>query len=166
VNASIGLTADANRRFNAKRGFLGRMKGVSTGAAITTAALASVLRDRGRDLQVAVDGWPLGTGRFRNLAFVKNPTFAGCLSYGRERVPPAGSFGFHAVDDVSLAVLLRILAGLARGRFPRRRSTHSRNAITAEVWGGEPFAVEFDGEVTEAVSVLVSLVPRRLEVCA
>ena len=39
-------------------------------------------------------------------------------------------------------------------------------AVTAAVSSKRPFAVEFDGEVTEAVSVEASVLPRRLEVCA
>jgi diacylglycerol kinase family enzyme len=166
VNASIGLTADANRKFNEGRGLLGGLKRISTGAAIGTAALATILRDPGRELQVSIDGWPLKEFRFRNLAFVKNPTFAGCLSYGPENITVPGAFRFHAVEAIPFPALLRILAGLVRGRFPVRRGTRSQDALTAEVSAAEPFAVEFDGEVMEAVSVEVSVIPRELEVCA
>lgn len=166
VNSSIGVTADANRRFNDGGGLLGLLKRVSTGAAIGTAALTTIVSNRSRELTVAVDGWPLGERRYRNLAFFKNPNFAGCLSYGAGPDPADGTFRFCAVGGVSFPALVRILAGLARGRFPTRWGTRSQDAFSAEVYGEEPFAVEFDGEVTDALSVTVSVIPRRLEVCA
>jgi len=166
VNASLGVTADANLRFNLGRGALGRVKRVAPGAAIAMAAAATLLRDRGRELTVSVDGAAVSGRRFRNLAFVKNPHFAGCLHYETDVPCGDGAFRFHAVADVSLARMLAILAGLARGRFRGRRGTSSREATTARVTARKPFAVEFDGEVVEAVSVTVSLIPAALEVCA
>jgi diacylglycerol kinase (ATP) len=175
VNASVGVTADANLRFNRASGVLARLKQVSTGAAIGYAALATVLRDRGRELAATVDGrapYANGTGRsdsvrrFRNLAFVKNPNFSGCLRYDSPFEPLSGAFHFHAVTDVPLLRLLLILAGLARGRFAGRAGTVSLEATAAVVSAREPFAVEFDGEVMEAVSIEVSVIPQGLEVCS
>jgi len=166
INASVGITSDANLRFNRASGVLGRLKRVSSGAAIAHAALTTVLADRGHRLAVNVGGEPIPGRRFRNLAFVKNPNFSGCLRYDSPFEPGSGAFHFHAVTDVSLARLLWILAGLARGRFAGRRGTLSRRALAAEVAAREPFAVEFDGEVMEATAVEVSVIPGGLEVCA
>ena len=166
INASVGITADANLRFNRSSGVLARLKRISTGAAIGAAALTTVLADRGRALEVEVDGRLLPGERFRNLGFVKNPNFSGCLRYDSPFEPRSGGFHVHAVGDVSLLRLLSLLAGLARGRFTGRAGTTSLKACSAHVSAPEPFAVEFDGEVMRASEVEVSIIPRGLEVCA
>jgi diacylglycerol kinase family enzyme len=166
INASIGLTADANRLFNRAPAPISWMKRVSTGSAIAAAALATLFQDRGRELTVRVNGEPIPGCRYRNLGLIKNPNFAGCLRYDTQPEPDGGTFHLHTVGDVSFPALLRILAGLARGRFAGRPGTRSLEAVTAAVSSERPFAVEFDGEVTEAVSVEASVLPRRLEVCA
>lgn len=166
VNASIGLTADANLRFNLAGGPLGRLKGVSTGLSIGAATLLTLLHDRGHTLSVTVNGSPVPGDRFRNLAFIKNPSVAGCLHYDTAPGSGEGVFHFHAVGDVPLPSLLRILFGLVRGRFAGSPGTRSVEAATSRITGSRPFAVEFDGEVMEAVAVDVSVIRQGMEVCS
>ena len=166
INASCGLTADANLRFNRAGGLLRGVKRVSPGLAIALTAAGTVLADRGHELTVEVDGEVLPGTRFRNLAMVRNPNFAGCLRYDARPAPLPGGFRLHGVGDVSLPSLLRILAGLCRGRFAGRPGTFTRDAVRLRVTGDRPFAVEFDGEVLAASILEVGILPRPLEVCA
>jgi diacylglycerol kinase family enzyme len=167
INASIGIAAEANRFFNRPDRLLRALKRASTSVAIAYAALAAIVTNRPRDLALAIDGRPCANTGVRNLGVVKNPHFAGSLRYESPHQQDSGFFHVHRLGALSRFGLLRALARLARGRFaggPETRSWRSRRATVRH--GGDPFLVECDGEVVEALSASFLISSRKLRLCS
>lgn len=165
INASIGTTAEANRRFNAPGRVLRLLRRVSPWRGITWAALRTIVGYRSRRMTVVVDGRPPRTVLVKNLGVVKNPHFSGDLCYGSPYEPASGHFFVHLLEHVPAPRLVLTLAGLLRGRFPAGRHAHSWRARRLLVTAAEPFAVELDGEVVSARRAEFDLLPFQLQVC-
>lgn len=164
LNASIGTAADANAFFNDGDALVRALKHRATPVAIGWAALHTLLRCPRLTLRVVVDG-AARRERVWNLAIVKNPHFTGGLRYDTPYRPASGRFDLHGIRAGSRIRLVRVLAGLARGRFSGRAGTFSGRARTVEVSADRPFRVECDGEVVEAVAARFRLLPVALRVC-
>jgi diacylglycerol kinase (ATP) len=165
VNASIGVTAEANHFFNHPDSVLRLLKRTATDAGIVYAAARTLARSHARVLELTVDAAapvPLAT---RNLGVVKNPHFTGGLSYDSPYEPASGDFAVHHLGAVSAARLAATFAALARGRFSGRPGTHTWHAHRLAVRDGGPFAVEIDGEVVLAAEATFTLLPACLRVC-
>jgi diacylglycerol kinase family enzyme len=165
LNASCGLTAEANRIFNHPGPLLELMKGRSGGGAIVCAALQALAANRARALRLEN-----GAGCFEcpdavNLGIVISPHFTGALRYDSPFEPASGSFYIHLCREWRIAGKIRTLADLARGRFMGRGRTMSWRSEHLAVRADAPMPVEFDGEVIETARVLFSIRPSLLRVC-
>jgi diacylglycerol kinase family enzyme len=165
VNAGMGITADANARFNHPDDTLLALKRHWTGAAIGYAAVRTILSNRSRHRLVQIADGPVHTARITNLAVVKSPHFSGSFRYDSPFEPSSGHFFVHLCDDMSTARTLVTLGHLSRGRFRDLPATRSWEADRLQVSAETPFAIEFDGEVIESKKVVFSLAKERLEVC-
>jgi diacylglycerol kinase family enzyme len=164
LNASIGVTAEGNRRFNDDR-TVARVKRVHPDLGMTWAALAALFDGGPWPMRIATDGDPPVLARVTNLGIVKNPHFTGMLRYDSAYEPGNGAFDVHLLGDVSRAARIRAMVGLCRGRFAGRRGTASWRARRLAVSADAPFAVEGDGEVVVTTHAEFSLDPRALAVC-
>lgn len=165
VNASIGITAEANWRFNHPDGWLALLKRGATAAAIAWAALRTLLFARPLDLWLRSDGSAPGRVRLKNLGVVKCPSFAGSLHYDSPFEPESGELCVHLVRAMGVAPLLRVFASLARGKFSGLPGTASWRARRLAVAADRPFAIECDGEVVRGVRAEFFVLPDRLNVC-
>ena len=147
VNASIGITAEANSFFNAPDAMLRQLKRRSTSAAIVYAALHALLGHRNREMEIAIDDQAPFRTWVSNLGVVKNPHFAGTFSYGSPYEPASGHFFVHLCENMSRPRLLLTLRRASRVGFAGLPSTRSWRARRLVVRAEQAFAVEFDGEV-------------------
>ncbi|MFI5280930.1 MAG: diacylglycerol/lipid kinase family protein [Gemmatimonadales bacterium] len=166
VNASVGTTAEGNYLFNNPDRFLRWLKRISSAAAMTWAAVRSVLRYVPPEISLTLDSAEQLRCRLRNLGVVKNPHFTGALCYDSPHEPASGRFFVHLLEDVTLPSLVLTLLALARGRFSGRPGARTWRAARAAVTAPTPFAVEADGEVFSARRAEFSLLPGALRVCA
>jgi diacylglycerol kinase (ATP) len=164
LNASIGVTAEGNRRFNDDP-TVARVKRVHPDLGMTWAALAALLDGGPWPMRIATDAAPPVTRRVTNLGIVKNPHFCGMLRYDTAYEPGSGAFDVHLLGNVSRIARVRAILGLCRGRFVGRRGTASWRARRLGVAAEVPFAVEGDGEVVVTTHAEFSLDPRALAVC-
>ncbi|MFQ6044764.1 MAG: diacylglycerol/lipid kinase family protein [Gemmatimonadales bacterium] len=165
VNASIGITAEANHLFNHPNSVLRLLKRVSVDMAISYAALHTIWRFRGHEVAIQIDGeGPIRTS-VKNVGVVKNPHFGGSLRYDSPYEPQSSDFYVHLMKAVALPRLLWVVAHLLRGEFMGRKGTLSSRARRVAISADRPFAVECDGEVVTAVRALFTLLPRRLSIC-
>jgi len=164
-NASIGVTADGNHRFNTPELVLTWLKRVATGPAISYAALRALAAHRPRLMTLRSDEQPQVTLSVSNLGVVKNPHFAGSLRYDSPREPASGRFHVHLLEGQTLPRLLSALLGLSRGRFMGRAGSRSWRASRLAVEAPDPFAIEVDGEVVLARRACFALLPHYLRVC-
>ena len=164
VNASVGVTANGNLLYNRARGLIGFVKRRSRSAAMVLAVARAVATARPLAIRLAIDGALLETVTISNLGIVKNPHFTGVLRYDSPLEPASGRLWIHVLQALPRMNLLRVLAGLAVGRFTgtRIRSFPAR-ALTIEA--DQPFALEADGEVVVTRAARMEVVAGAVRVC-
>ncbi len=165
VNASLGITADANDFFNSPDTFLRVLKRRSTATGILYAALSSIIRYRNQPRWIQVASSPARRALVTNLGVVKSPHFSGRFSYDSLYDPRSGRFHVHLCESMSLRETLQVLWHLSRGRFGDVGGTMTWTTDRLLVTGAVPFPVEFDGEVIRTRKAAFSIARNRLEVC-
>jgi len=166
VNASIGVTANANAIFNSSDATLAVLKRWCTGGAILYAALQAIARHQDIPVTIESQGAPGRGVHLSNLGVVKNPWFSGNLCYGGRPDYQDGLFGVHLCHSMKGGELLQLLGTLQRGGVPvhnRKIATWKTPAITVSC--PRPFAVECDGEIVTTMCARFEVVPRYLRVC-
>lgn len=165
INASVGITAEANYYFNtAGRGFR-KLKSTSVDAAIVYAALREFVAYRSFPLEIECQGFGKRKTRLVNLGVVKNPHFSGSFRYDSSFEPDSGLFDIHLCDSMNKAEALRTLIGLAKGKFQGLPKTSSTRASTVLIRSEVPFALETDGEVVRTTEAKITLNPKGVQLC-
>ena len=80
INASIGITAEANNLFNKPDFILRRLKQFNTKMAIFYSAIKTMMTYRNLSAEIIIDGDKLKT-KLTNLGITKNPHFSGDFCY-------------------------------------------------------------------------------------
>lgn len=164
INASVGVTANANALFNNPDAVLKALKRWHTPLAILYAALRTIAGHT--NLHVLIESEEVGSisAGLSNLGIVKNPYFSGSLHYGDPARYDNGRFAVHLYSGMSRTGLVSLLFTLTRGTAssPHSRSWSTRSlTVSAE----NEFAVEYDGEVAHASKACFTILPRCLDVC-
>lgn len=165
LNASIGITADGNYRYNADA-TVARLKRVHADLGMAWAAFSALRHGTPLTLTLITDGGAPRRVRATNLGVVKNPHFTGALRYDSPHDPGSGRFTVHMLGDVGGRDRWRAFVGLHRGRFTGRPGTATWPGRRLCVTAAAPFAVEGDGEIIVTTEAELSLDPRALAVCA
>jgi diacylglycerol kinase (ATP) len=164
-NASVGVTAEANARFNAPDRPLEYLKRFHTASAILATTLRTIATFKNIDMTLIHGDQTRRRIRLTNLAFIKNPHFAGTLSYNVPFSFDDGCLQLVLCEDMSRLGLLRLLTALqskSHGKQPGIESWKSNSII---IKSREQFAVEFDGEVVVTRNAHFCVLPRHLKVC-
>lgn len=165
VNASVGLTAEANLKFNQSEGFIGQLKKFWTNGAILAVSWATFRKYKNFPAILKWDDDVEKSISLSNLSIVKNRHFAGSFHYDQVTLPDCGTFGVHLAYGMTKPQILRTLAALSRGKFSHLRSTKSITAQTAEISSELKFALEIDGEVITTNRATFKVQQRELYVC-
>jgi diacylglycerol kinase family enzyme len=165
INASLGITAEANDLFNTPDKILSALKNRCTPAAILYAALRTIQRFRSDERWLKVSGRKARRVRVTNLGVVKSPHFSGRFSYDSAFDPCSGNFDVHLYESGSVRETLRMLWHLSRSQFSDLCGTQSWRTDRVVVAAKAPFGVEFDGEVVRTRKAVFTIADRRLEVC-
>lgn len=166
INASLGITAEANASFNAPARIVRAARGVSVDAAIVASVLRTLATYRDVQCRITIDGTEEGAFSVSNLGVIKNPHFAGSFCYDTPIEPDDGLIGVNLCERLTRLQALATLAALSRRRFLGRPKTRSWIARRARVEGDRAFALETDGEVVRARTVEFSVVPKRIRCCS
>lgn len=164
-NASLGATADANRRFNEPDRLLRWLKRVSTPAAILYTALSTIAWHRD---STAIMTAPLAGSaqvRLSNLGVLKNSHVSGALHYDPPGLLDDGLLGIRLCQGMTRRELVRVLFALSRGRFSELPRTVSWSDSSLTIVTNEPVNIEFDGEITSSCSVRFTVMHNILKVC-
>lgn len=161
VNASVGVTAEANWRFNNPGPLLAALKRITTDGAILAAALHGIVLGRALRVRLTIDGTARDVA-LKNLGVTKSAHFAGGLRYDTPFEPRSGAMHVHRIGAVGIYRLLRILTALSRGAFTGLDQTESWRASRVRLSSDEPFALECDGEVTRTVAAEFSILRQPL----
>jgi diacylglycerol kinase (ATP) len=166
VNASVGVTAEANWLFNNPDKTLRNLKCHHVQSAILYAAIKTILSYRNIHAWVHSPETGLKAVDLSNLGVVKNPHFSGGLHYPAGADYASGTFSLNLCHGLSRSGLLSLLGKLARGKFDDGERTCSWCTSTVNVFAKRPFAVEYDGETITTTTANFSILPKHLKVCS
>lgn len=164
-NSSLGVTAEANARFNSPGKLLEVLKRFYTPGAIFATAFLTIAAFKCLDAYLQLDGRRKQHISLSNLAVLKNPHVTGTLCYP---IPPAlndGLVHLALCKSMSRLGLLKLLWTLSRRSYPLNPGIEFRIANFVTVESKSPFAVEFDGEVVTTCKVRFRILPKRVQVC-
>ncbi|HET9477321.1 MAG TPA: diacylglycerol kinase family protein, partial [Dehalococcoidia bacterium] len=165
INASIGLTARANRFFNGPDRVLRFLKNWSAGAAIAYAAVNTLAAKRDQRMMMQVDCAPPIDVSVTNIGIVKNPNFSGSLTYRSPYEPDSGAFHVHLCEGMSRRRVLLTLWQSSRHGFMGLPSTRTWRARSLAVKAAKEFPVEFDGETLYTGSASFSVLKGAIQIC-
>ncbi len=161
LNASMGVTADANWLFNRGDWFLDLLKPRFVAGSILYAAVKAILMHRNFPAELEVDGRQYRL-QLSNLAILKSPHVAGALLYDKHVSPDDGFLAVNYCDGMSKLELLKTLSDLRKGRFvgPPKRVCHRARVVRLQT--ATPAALEMDGEVVMATSCSIDVLPSQI----
>ncbi len=165
VNASVGVTAEANARFNAPTALIRATRALSVDAAISAAVVTTLATWRDITCEIATDGGDAEMVSVTNLSVYKNPHFGGELRYDLDVGPADGRLGVGLCQGLSKVRTLATLSALRRGRFQGLRGTRAWIAGSVRLDGDRIFALEADGEVVHARAAKFSTALRQVRCC-
>jgi diacylglycerol kinase family enzyme len=165
INASAGLTAEGNRLFNDPDPLLATLKRTRTSAAIFYAVFRTMVMYRNRSLTIESPGSPRRASEVTNLAIFKNPHVSGTLKFPGKACYDSGALEFRLAEDLGLAGRVRLFRALQAGQVPADGSCLAWSSPEATLRSEQPFAFEFDGEVTATREVQIRVLPGQLQVC-
>lgn len=163
INASLGVTADANWLFNHPDACLRLLKGHSSSLAILYAAVRTIVTHRNSPLELVADG-QLQAGHFANVALLKSPHVSGSFTYDQALRSDDGRLGLNICGDISRWQLLGVLADLSRGRFSGGEGRRSLYVQQLQIHTFGLQALETDGEVMLAEDIRFSLLSKAVVV--
>jgi diacylglycerol kinase (ATP) len=165
LNASIGVTAEANNIFNNPDIVLRFLKKHFTNLAIMYAALKTILNHKNLIMQTTLGAYETYTYSISNLSIVKSPNFSGNLCYPIEANYQNGLYDVYLAHSMNKLKLINLLRFLSNKLFPQNNFTKYYKAPKIKITSESDFLVEFDGEVISTNYVEFSILKEYLKVC-
>jgi len=151
LNASLGITAQANAVFNEKSGVLGFLQRVSIPISILATAASTLARAKSHSLKIQFLDLENETHnrilQTHNVALIKSRFFSGDFRYPDQPLIDDGALDLHFVNSMSRIELWRCLGRLARGKFLGQPKTFSHRIRSCMIDSPNPIPFEMDGEV-------------------
>ena len=165
INASLGITAEANAFYNSRHPFVEFIQRFSLEAAIVVSALKTIFTYR--KIPCILNSEKSTPLRFllTNLGVIKNPHFAGDFCYDTPVEADDGNLRVNLCSDMTRLEAIKTLARLYNHQFYGLPKTCSWSAAQISVSSKNPFALEIDGEVVNASYAEFKLMPRALRCC-
>jgi diacylglycerol kinase family enzyme len=163
VNASVGVTAQANWNFNHPDFLLRLLKKRATGAAIVYTAVSTILRHHNKVLSLKFNGREFNTS-ISNINILKVPFVSGCFFYTQPVSRTDGQLGLNICINMSKRELLSVLNQLQNGSFPPNSKTVTEFTSGIDIVSDNAFVFECDGETERSRSLNVSIVPNAITV--
>jgi len=166
INASIGLTAEANALYNSRPRSIALVQRISHEAAVVTSALQTIARYRNISAELSLEHQPAEPFRVTNLGVIKNPHFAGGLCYDTAIRPDDGQLGVNLCAGMTKWEAVMTLLRLYRKDFAGHPKTYSWLAGEFGLKSKTPFALEMDGEVVKTDRAVFNVLPGLMRCCA
>ncbi|NWF89236.1 MAG: hypothetical protein HXY50_07195 [Ignavibacteriaceae bacterium] len=164
INASIGITAEANNLFNKTDSILHLLKKINTKSAILYSALKTISGYKNLNAELRVNDTELKT-KITNLGVTKNPHFSGDFCYDSIADFDNGKFNVHLAYDMQRMDVLKLMRSLTNQGFSKTPKTKSWQSNRISVSSINEFAVEYDGEVITTNKVEFNILPKFIRVC-
>ena len=165
INASIGVTAEANYFFNHPNFILKFFKRMNTGTAIIYSALNTIMRYKDIELNMIDSNNCAKIVNVANLAISKSPFISGNLKLSYEPDYKDGLLNIHLLSNKSKFDLIKVLHQLQNNKADSDNIFSSSQSGSILVGAEKPFKVEFDGEVITTHCARFSILNKRIRVC-
>lgn len=165
VNASAGVTAEANAFFNDPDAILRGLRGFSTPMAIFYAACRTLAMYKNRRMRLRAGNGSPACIALTNLSVLKNTHTGGRFRYDTPVLEGDGRFALNLCEEFTRFEFLVLLISLYHGRFSGLPKTRTWFGSSIQLDAEEQFAVECDGEVLQTSSAEFSLLHQYLQVC-
>ena len=165
VNASAGVTAEANAFFNEPDAVLQGLRCFSTPMAILYAACRTLVNYKNRPMRLRAGNVSPCWIALTNLSILKNPHTGGRFRYDTPVREGDGRFALNLCEEFTRFEFLVLLVSLYRGHFSGMPKTRTWYASSIHLAAEEQFAVECDGEVLQTSNAEFSILHQYLQVC-
>jgi diacylglycerol kinase family enzyme len=165
VNASIGVTAEANYFFNHPNFILKLFKRMNTSAAIIYSAIHTIMRYNNIELKMIDSKSDSKIFKVANLAITKSPYISGNLKLNYTPNYKNGLLNIHLLGDTTKFELIKILHQLHNKKADSANVFNSSQSSSILIKAEKPFKVEFDGEIIRSNCARFSLLKKRIRVC-
>lgn len=165
LNASAGITAEGNARFNRPGPVLKTLKRTNVAAAIAYAALTSLVAYRNQTVRLTIPGVRTLSVALTNLGILKSPYFSGELHYDAEMNYENGRFVVVACSSMNIPQRYALFRALKNGSLSGLDHVRTWSTPVVDLEAGSPIAIEFDGEVITAQTAHIEVQPHMLKVC-
>jgi len=166
INASIGVTAEANYYFNSSGFITKALKIISTNFAINYSALRAIINNKSIELKITDSNNKIKQLELANLAITKSPHISGDITMDYPYSYQDGLFNIYFLDLKSKIELIKLLNRL-----------QSKNIDASNVFGiiqspylfieaEKSFKVEFDGEVIITDRAEFSILQKGIRICS
>jgi len=165
LNASIGVTAEANNLFNNPDPILKFLKKHFTGFAILCTTLKTIFSYKNFEAKIIFDSYETYSFNISNLSIIKNPNISGNLSYPSEADYQNGLYDVYLTHSMSMLDLINLLKSLTRKVFPKNEKTKYCKSSKVKVTAERNFLIEFDGEIISTNHAEFSILNKYLNIC-
>jgi diacylglycerol kinase family enzyme len=165
LNASAGITAEGNCRFNQPGPVLGTLKRVSVPAAISYAAFTALLAYKNIPVTITMPGSDPVAMPLTNIGILKSPFFSGDLRYDIAGNYENGRFYVVACERMNIPQRIQLFRSLLRGTTDGLPGIRSWSTPEITLESASPMSIEFDGETVLTTSAHFEVVPHALRVC-
>jgi len=165
LNASIGVTAEANDLFNNPDKILKFLKKHSLGIAIIYAAIKTIFSYKNFDVKIIFDSYETYSFPVSNLSIIKNPNISGDLSYPCEANYKNGLYDIYLTYAMNKLDLINLLKSLSKKAFSKSDKTKYCKTSKIKLTAENNFLVEFDGETISTNYAEFSILKEYLNIC-
>ena len=164
INASVGITAEANNLFNTPNSILRNLKRISTKSVILYSAIKTLMNYKNLFAKIYIDGNCFDTS-ITNLGITKNSHFSGDFCYDSPVDYTSGKFDVHLAHDMNRFEVLNLMKALTSNCFSKLDKTKSWKAETLIIKSDEDFLVDYDGEILITNQVEFRVLNNFIKVC-
>jgi len=165
LNASIGVTAEANNLFNNPDSILKIFKKYFTGLAILYSAFKTIFSFKNIEARIIFNPNEAYSFPVSNLSIIKSPNISGDLSYPGNADYQNGLFDIYLTHSMNKIDLINLLKALSKKIFPKNEKTKYCKTSIIKVSAESDFLIEFDGEIIKTKYAEFSILNKFLNIC-
>ena len=165
LNASIGVTAEANNLFNNPDLVLRFLKKYFTGLAILYSAFKTIISYKNIEAKIIFNSNEVYSFPVSNLSIIKSPNISGDLAYPSNTDYQNGLFDIYLTHSMNKLDLINLLKSLSKKIFPKNEKTKYCKTSKIKVTADTDFLIEFDGEIIKTNYAEFSILNKFLNIC-
>lgn len=163
VNASFGVTAEANHAFNHPDKHLNFLKKHFTPAAILYAAFKTIIKHQNAPCSIHYNEKNYNI-LLSNINIIKSPFVSGSIHYNQNINGDDGKLIANICQNMSRWQLLKTLLSLQKGVFPPTPNTSSAIIQNFRLQSASSIVFEYDGETDNAQWVEIKIIPKAVKI--